>query len=111
MTSPIIPERPDTTFPDPSPAHPPNPDRTPLPEPSGMPDDVSDEVPPFNEPLGIPSRGTFGDRMTSGARIQPPLGLSSVKGGNHFIPVGRVQRPRIERLRGRKSTDACREIM
>ena len=43
MTNPMGPERPDPTFPDPSPAHPPNPDRTPLSEPAGMPDDEPDE--------------------------------------------------------------------
>ena len=55
MAGPMSPERSDPTFPTPGPAQPPQPDRTPLPEPSGMPGYEPDEVPPSNEPLGIPS--------------------------------------------------------
>ena len=55
MANPTSPERPDPTIPDLSPAHPPQPDRSPLPEPRGVPDYGPDEVPPLNEPLGIPS--------------------------------------------------------
>ena len=50
MTNPMGPERPDATFPDPSPAHPPNPDRTPS---GGI--NVLGCVPPQSAPPPQPS--------------------------------------------------------
>lgn len=55
MANSISSDRPEPTFPDSAPSHPPQPDRSPLPEPRGIPDFDADEVPPSNEPLGIPA--------------------------------------------------------
>lgn len=50
------PGQPDSGFPLPSHAHPPEPRRDPLPEPLNVPASEPDDVPSANEPLGI-SRG------------------------------------------------------